>query len=83
MGYAANDLVLIILWILAAIEETSYISGIVCFAAFLANDIYGFINWRKMEKDRVKTIDLKIYESVFFRNRSVGNLYFNDIEFFR
>lgn len=50
MGYAANDLVLIVLWILAAKEETSYISVVVCFAAFLANDVYGFINWRKMEK---------------------------------
>jgi len=23
---------------------------VVCFGAFLANDIYGFISWRKMEK---------------------------------
>ena len=50
IGYAANDVVLIILWTLAAIENISYLSVIVCFIAFLANDIYGFISWRKMAK---------------------------------
>lgn len=49
-GYAANDVVLIILWILAARENIQYISVVVCFAAFLANDLYGFISWRKIEK---------------------------------
>lgn len=48
IGYAANDIVLIILWTLAAIENISYLSVIVCFVAFLANDVYGFINWQKM-----------------------------------
>lgn len=47
-AYAANDAVLIVLWILAAVRNTGYISVAVCFAAFLANDLYGFINWRKM-----------------------------------
>ena len=46
IGYAANDI--IILWTLATMENISYISVIVCFIAFLANDIYGFINWQKM-----------------------------------
>lgn len=50
IGYAANDIVLIILWILATIENMSYLSVVVCFVAFLANDIYGFINWQKMAK---------------------------------
>lgn len=50
IGYAANDIVLIILWIMAAMENISYVSVIVCFAAFFANDIYGFFSWRKMEK---------------------------------
>ncbi len=50
IGYAANDVVLIILWTLAAIENISYLSVIVCFVAFLANDIYGFISWQKMAK---------------------------------
>jgi len=50
LGYAANDVVLIVLWILAAFENVSYLSVVVCFAAFLANDIYGFISWRRMER---------------------------------
>ncbi len=46
--YAANDIVLIVLWTLAAWEDRSYVSVIVCFISFLINDIYGFLNWRKM-----------------------------------
>ena len=49
IAYAANDIILIVLWILASINDISYISVVVCFIAFLANDIYGFISWRKME----------------------------------
>lgn len=56
IGYAANDVVLLILWTLAAMEDRSYISVIVCFAAFLVNDIYGFLNWKKMEKRQQKNI---------------------------
>ncbi len=48
VGYALNDIVLIILWVLAAIENLSYISVVVCFMVFLINDIYGYINWRRM-----------------------------------
>lgn len=54
-GYAANDVVLIILWTLASFENSEYISVVVCFAAFLANDIYGFINWRRIEKRQAQT----------------------------
>lgn len=50
LAYAANDIVLIVLWTLAALSDTSYVSVIVCFAVFLVNDIYGFINWTKMQK---------------------------------
>ena len=50
LGYAANDIVLIILWSLAAITDISYIPMILCFVMFLLNDIYGFFNWRKMRK---------------------------------
>ena len=50
LAYATNDVILIILWILASIEDISYLSVVVCFAAFLLNDIYGFISWRRMEK---------------------------------
>lgn len=49
LAYATNDIVLIILWILASYYDTRYIAVTVCFIAFLANDIYGFVNWRKMK----------------------------------
>ena len=49
LAYSANDIVLIILWILASIEDTSYIPMIFCFLMFFANDIYGFINWQRMK----------------------------------
>lgn len=54
IGYAANDIVLIVLWILATIENTSYLSVVVCFVTFLANDIYGFISWQKMAKKQAE-----------------------------
>ena len=60
LGYAANDVVLIVLWVLASIADTRYISVVVCFAAFLVNDIYGFLNWRKM-KERQKADIAKAY----------------------
>lgn len=53
--YAINDIILIILWILAAFEDASYISVIICFAVFFINDLYGFINWRKMAKEQKAT----------------------------
>lgn len=53
-AYALNDIVLIILWSLAALEDLSYISVIICFAVFLANDIYGFISWSLMKKRQKK-----------------------------
>ncbi len=54
--YAMNDIVLIILWTLATIEDISYVSVIVCFITFLFNDIYGFINWHRMEKKQKQPI---------------------------
>ena len=49
LAYASNDIVLIILWVMASIYDIRYISVVVCFVAFLVNDIYGFISWRKMK----------------------------------
>ncbi len=49
IAYAANDVVLIILWLLASIYEIRYVSVVVCFVAFFANDIYGYISWQKMK----------------------------------
>lgn len=50
LAYAANDIVLIILWTLAAMSDISYLSVIICFLMFLINDVYGFVNWSKMQK---------------------------------
>lgn len=50
IGYAANDIVLIVLWLLASFENIAYVSVIVCFLAFLANDIYGYLSWFEMGK---------------------------------
>ena len=49
LAYAANDIVLIVLWIMASVYDIRYISVVVCFIAFLVNDIYGFINWQSMK----------------------------------
>ena len=50
LGYIANDIVLIVLWSLASAENLSYLSMVICFAAFLANDFYSFLSWSKMSK---------------------------------
>lgn len=50
IAYSLNDIVLIVLWCMASIEDTQYISVVSCFIAFYINDIYGYINWRKIEK---------------------------------
>ncbi len=50
LGYAINDIVLIVLWSVAAFSDPSVFPVLICFGAFLVNDTYGFINWRRMEK---------------------------------
>ena len=55
LAYASNDLILICLWILASIENSRYISVVVCFITFLFNDIYGFISWKKMKTRQANT----------------------------
>lgn len=50
IGYSANDVVLIVLWILASMENISYLPMVACFVMFLFNDLYGFYNWRRMQK---------------------------------
>ncbi|MBR1736750.1 MAG: nicotinamide mononucleotide transporter [Firmicutes bacterium] len=55
-AYALNDIVLIIMWIMASIEDKKYISVAVCFTAFLVNDLYGFLNWRKMKKRQLSKL---------------------------
>ena len=50
VAYAANDIVLIVLWVLASRTEIRYISVVVCFVSFLVNDVYGYISWQRMKK---------------------------------
>ncbi len=47
LAYAANDLVLIALWVLASRTDRHYLSVVVCFLAFFVNDVYGFISWQR------------------------------------
>lgn len=49
LGYAANDLVLIILWVLASRENPAYIPVVVNFLIFFFNDMYGYVSWKKRE----------------------------------
>lgn len=54
VGYAANDLILIVLWLMASMEDITYLSVVVCFIAFFVNDLYGFINWNKMGRKQAE-----------------------------
>ena len=49
LGYASNDIVLIVLWALASMENSAYIPVVVNFVIFFFNDMYGFVSWRRRE----------------------------------
>lgn len=44
-----NDIVLIVLWALASLENPAYIPVVVNFTIFFFNDMYGFISWKHRE----------------------------------
>lgn len=52
LAYGANDVVLIILWVLASIENITYLPMVACFTMFLINDLYGYFSWRKRESSQ-------------------------------
>ncbi len=52
LAYALNDLVLIILWVLASIQDISYLTVVACFVMFFINDLYGFICWKLRENEQ-------------------------------
>ncbi len=54
LAYAANDVVLIVLWVMATLSDVSYSSVVTCFLMFLTNDIYGFLSWKRMEKKQAE-----------------------------
>lgn len=52
VAYAANDVVLIVLWILASVKDVSFAPMVGCFFVFLLNDLYAFSSWNKREKEQ-------------------------------
>ncbi len=72
-AYAANDVVLVILWVTASLSDASYVSVAVCFAVFLANDIYGFISWSRMKKRQE--------HGAQYRREKTGSVNFSPIPF--
>lgn len=50
LGYASNDIVLIVLWALASMENPAYIPVVVNFVIFFFNDMYGFVSWKRRER---------------------------------
>lgn len=54
LAYSANDIVLIILWILASVENISYLAMVLCFVMFFVNDIYGYVSWKKMKQRQAR-----------------------------
>ena len=53
VGYAVNDIVLIVMWIMASLESVSYVPMVACFFTFFFNDLYGFVSWQKMKKSQI------------------------------
>lgn len=52
LAYAANDVALIVLWVLASVKDTSFTPMIACFLVFLFNDLYAFSSWNKRETEQ-------------------------------
>lgn len=53
VAYAANDFVLILLWLLATRSNPAYFSVVICFSMFLVNDLYGFLNWSRIRSKQL------------------------------
>lgn len=57
IGYAANDVVLIALWLIAARKDPGYSSVVICFAVFLVNDLYGYRNWLRLKRNQTAVLE--------------------------
>lgn len=57
VGYAANDMVLIALWLIAARQDRQYSAVVICFAVFLINDLYGYWNWIRLKKKQAGELE--------------------------
>lgn len=54
VAFMLNDLVLIVLWSLASVNDITNLSVVFCFAMFLINDLYAFISWKIRERQQYK-----------------------------
>ena len=52
LGYVFNDIIVISIWVVASITTPSNWAFVACFTAFLFNDTYSFINWKRLEKNQ-------------------------------
>lgn len=62
IAFMCNDVVLIVLWILASVDDLTYLSMVACFTAFLVNDLYAFTCWKLREKKQGLVKNKKIKE---------------------
>lgn len=63
IAYGLNDSILIALWILATLNNLEYLSMVICFAIFLINDMYGYLNWSKIQKKQaIHMLKIKQFE---------------------
>lgn len=72
IGYALNDIVLIIMWILATIQDKGYLSTVICFGVFLINDIYILTNWLRLRKKQVSGDTQNLKEEIHDTEESEG-----------
>ncbi len=56
LAYGANDVVLIVLWGMAAWAQPSLLPMVVCFVMFLLNDLYGLFNWSRMRERQAQAL---------------------------
>ena len=57
--FILNDVVLITLWTIAMVGGgTAFLPVVVSFYVFLINDVYGFIRWKRQEKQQSKNDNL-------------------------
>ncbi len=59
VGYMLNDIIILVLWSLAAKTNLSYLAMVVTSITFLINDLYGFVNWTKLSRKQKKTVVLE------------------------
>lgn len=55
IAYSLNDIVLIVLWIIASVNNLENLTFVACFFMFLFNDLYAFVRWKLRESEQTKT----------------------------